>query len=232
MASLKRSYTKTTLLDLSAKIMDQLEETDLFQQASCIALYHAIPGEVQTAGLIEKWYRKKRLLLPLIKGNDLQLLLYAGKESLKTGVFGILEPSEDCEAVPESEIDLIIVPGVAFDRQHNRLGRGKGFYDRLLSTLDVPKIGICYDFQLKDQIPAEPFDRKMDLIITEKKYCDSDLIRLQQLHNLSIRLGSYLRCDAILHDFQDKSHHGYIVSKADHRKKTFRYQVERQNKIA
>ena len=83
MASLKRSYTKTTLLDLSAKIMDRLEETDLFQQASCIALYHAIPGEVQTAGLIEKWYRKKRLLLPLIKGNDLQLLLYAGKESLK-----------------------------------------------------------------------------------------------------------------------------------------------------
>ena len=77
MASLKRSYTKTTLLDLSAKIMDRLEETDLFQQASCIALYHAIPGEVQTAGLIEKWYRKKRLLLPLIKGNDLQLLLYA-----------------------------------------------------------------------------------------------------------------------------------------------------------
>ena len=62
--------------------MDRLEETDLFQQASCIALYHAIPGEVQTAGLIEKWYRKKRLLLPLIKGNDLQLLLYAGKKSL------------------------------------------------------------------------------------------------------------------------------------------------------
>lgn len=72
-------------------------------------------------------------------------------------------------AVPENEIDLIIVPGVAFDRQRNRLGRGKGFYDRLLSTLNVPKIGISYDFQLKDQIPVEPFDRKMDLIITEKE---------------------------------------------------------------
>ena len=59
MASLKRSYTKTTLLDLSAKIMDQLEETDLFQQASCIALYHAIPGEVQTAGLIENGTGKR-----------------------------------------------------------------------------------------------------------------------------------------------------------------------------
>ena len=178
MASLKRSYTKTTLLDLSAKIMDRLEETDLFQQASCIALYHAIPGEVQTAGLIEKWYRKKRLLLPLIKGNDLQLLLYAGKESLKTGVFGILEPSEDCEAVPESEIDLIIVPGVAFDRQHNRLGRGKGFYDRLLSTLDVPKIGICYDFQLKDQIPPEnglDYNRKRNIVIQILSVCNSSM---------------------------------------------------------
>ncbi len=169
MASLKRSYTKTTLQDLSAKIMERLEETDLFRQASCIALYHAIPGEVQTAALIEKWYREKKLLLPLIKGNDLRLLLYAGKDSLKAGAFGILEPTEDCMAVPESEIDLIIVPGVAFDRQHNRLGRGKGFYDRLLSTLDVPKIGICYDFQLKDRIPVEPFDRKMDLIVTEKE---------------------------------------------------------------
>lgn len=169
MASLKRSYTKTTLQDLSAKIMERLEETDLFRQASCIALYHAIPGEVQTAGLIEKWYREKKLLLPLIKGNDLQLLLYSGKESLKAGAFGILEPTEDCVAIPENEIDLIIVPGVAFDRQRNRLGRGKGFYDRLLSTLNVPKVGIGYDFQLKDQIPVEPFDRKMDLIITEKE---------------------------------------------------------------
>ena len=169
MASLKRSYTKTTLQDLSAKIMERLEETDLFRQASCIALYHAISGEVQTAGLIEKWYREKKLLLPLIKGNDLQLLLYSGKESLKAGAFGILEPTEDCVAVPENEIDLIIVPGVAFDRQRNRLGRGKGFYDRLLSTLNVPKIGISYDFQLKDQIPVEPFDRKMDVIITEKE---------------------------------------------------------------
>lgn len=168
-ASLKRSYTKDTLLEFSAKIMKRLEETDLFRQASCIALYHALPGEVQTAGLIEKWYREKKLLLPLVKGEDLQLLLYAGKESLQTGAFGILEPKEDCETVPESEIDLIIVPGVAFDRQCNRLGRGKGFYDRLLSTLDIPKIGICYDFQLKDQIPVEPFDRKMNCVITDKE---------------------------------------------------------------
>ena len=78
MASFKRSYEKTALLDLSVKIMSRLEETKLFQQASCIALYHALPGEVQTADFIEKWYRHKRILLPVVKGNDLQLFIYTG----------------------------------------------------------------------------------------------------------------------------------------------------------
>ena len=149
--------------------MQRLEETSLFRHASCIAIYHAIPGEVQTAGFIEKWYQDKKILLPVIEGNDLRLLPYAGKEALKAGVFGILEPAGDTPSIPEEEIDLIIVPGVAFDRQRNRLGRGKGYYDRLLSTLHAPKIGICYDFQLQDTIPVEPFDRRMDRIITEKE---------------------------------------------------------------
>lgn len=170
MASLKRSYTPTTLQEISAKIMERLEESNLFQQASCMALYHAIPGEVQTAAFIAKWYQQKKLLLPVVVGNDLQLVHYTGDASLKAGAFGILEPIGVSSPVPEEAIDLIIVPGVAFDRQLNRLGRGKGFYDRLLATLNVPKIGICYDFQLKDNIPAEPFDHKMDAILTESQY--------------------------------------------------------------
>lgn len=80
------------MCELSDKIMNHLEQTELFQAASCIALYHAIAGEVQTAGFIEKWYQKKKLLLPLIVGDDLRLLLYEGPESLKPGPFGILEP--------------------------------------------------------------------------------------------------------------------------------------------
>lgn len=149
--------------------MKRLEENNLFQQASCVALYHAIPGEVQTALFIEKWYKEKTLLLPVIEGNDLRLVPYAGPNSLKAGIFGILEPTDETQMIPENQIDLIIVPGVAFDRAHNRLGRGKGYYDRLLSGLSAPKIGICYDFQLIDVVPTEPFDRKMDLIITEKE---------------------------------------------------------------
>lgn len=124
--------------------MERLEQTELFQAASCIALYHAIAGEVQTAGFIEKWYKKKKLLLPLIVGDDLRLLLYEGPESLKPGPFGILEPKADGIEVPKNEIDLIIVPGVAFDKDKNRMGRGRGFYDRLLSTLNAPKVGIRF----------------------------------------------------------------------------------------
>ena len=144
MASRKKEYSRITLCELSDKIMDRLEQTELFQAASCIALYHAIPGEVQTAGFIEK-----------------------GPESLKPGPFGILEPKADGIEVPKNEIDLIIVPGVAFDKDKNRMGRGRGFYDRLLSTLNAPKVGICFGFQMIPQVPVEPLDKKMDYVITE-----------------------------------------------------------------
>lgn len=157
------------MCELSEKILEQLEETELFQHASCIALYHAIPGEVQTAAFIEKWYLKKKLLLPLIKGDDLLLIPYTGKESLQSGIFGILEPRYTGITIPEQEIDLIIVPGVAFDRQLNRLGRGKGYYDRLLSSIQAPKVGICFNFQLIEEVPTEPFDKQMDILITEKE---------------------------------------------------------------
>ena len=87
--------------------------------------------------------------------------------TLKPGPFGILEPKADGIEVPKNEIDLIIVPGVAFDKDKNRMGRGRGFYDRLLSTLNAPKVGICFGFQMIPQVPVEPLDKKMDYVITE-----------------------------------------------------------------
>ncbi len=166
----KRKYPTETLDAWSEQIMDKLEKTAQFQQANTIACYHALPGEVQTLPLIEKWYKKKQIALPVVRGDDLLLLPYAGRESVQIGAFGIWEPRVTAESPSsiEQDIDLIIVPGVAFDRQMNRLGRGKGFYDRLLSTLSVPTIGICYAFQLLDELPIEPFDHKIDLIITEQ----------------------------------------------------------------
>lgn len=198
MALRKKEYSKITLSDLSVDIMSNLEQTDWFQAARCVAFYHALPDEVQTADFIEKWYRKKQLLLPIVEGNDLKLALYTGPESVQKGAFGILEPIEpDKDATNQTaygnlsgqerlqrqgnlreqtnrwsqanRIDLMIIPGIAFDRQKNRMGRGKGYYDRLLASLTVPKIGLCFGFQLFDEIPSESFDKKMDMIITEKE---------------------------------------------------------------
>lgn len=170
MAALKRQFSAEELVSLSAKVLGLLEETELFRQASCIALYHAIPGEVQTHDFIEKWYKEKKILLPIIIGNDLKLLHYLGKHSLQPGPFGILEPSPSCcPKVSEKEIDCIIVPGIAFDRRHNRMGRGKGYYDRLLNSVTAPKAGVCFHFQLVDRVPTDTFDKKMDYVITDQE---------------------------------------------------------------
>lgn len=166
----KKLYSPEQLQGWSDQLMSLLEQTELFRQAHAVACYHALPGEVQTAAFLERWYRKKRMALPVVQGNDLLLLPYTGPDSVKKGAFGIIEPIVTPQSVSiEKEIDLIIVPGVAFDRRLNRMGRGRGFYDRLLSTLSVPKIGIGYSFQLRDQIPVEDFDKKMDLVITERE---------------------------------------------------------------
>lgn len=168
-ALLKCSCEATTLLAHSEVIQRRLEETEVFRGASCVALYNAIAGEVQTVGLLERWYEKKQILLPRVVGEDLSFCTYKGVDSLKVGAFGIMEPDGLETEVAVSDIDLVIVPGVAFDRGLNRLGRGGGYYDRWLSSLDVPTVGLCFDFQLMDTIPTEPFDKKMDMIITEKE---------------------------------------------------------------
>lgn len=169
-AALKKQFSTEELTILSTRALGLLEETELFRQASCIALYYAIPGEVQTHDFIEKWYKEKKILLPVIIGNDLKLLHYLGKHTLQSGPFGIPEPSPACcPEVSEKEIDCIIVPGIAFDRRQNRMGRGKGYYDRLLNSVTAPKVGVCFHFQLVDFVPTDIFDKKMDYVITDQE---------------------------------------------------------------
>lgn len=165
---LKRSYSEKELSSFSTSIMKCLEASESFQKATCIALYYPLIGEVETTSLLEKWYQKKCLLLPLVEGDNLKFYRYKGKEALTTGAYGILEPNQTEEVIPIEQIDLIVIPGIAFDKQLNRMGRGKGYYDRLLAQSKAQKIGICFDFQLKNRIPTEAFDIQMDQIITEK----------------------------------------------------------------
>ena len=152
----------------SAAIMHQVEQLPRFLEAKVVLLYWSMADEVQTHDFVNRWYRQKTLLLPCVDGDDLLLRQYTGPECLKAGEqFGIGEPTGP-EYSQVDQVEMIVVPGVAFDRKGNRMGRGRGFYDRLLkSTPNAYKVGVAFDFQMLDDIPMEPFDVPMDDVITE-----------------------------------------------------------------
>lgn len=166
MRELKRAVPPEEKLRRSALIMERVEQTEAFRQAKVVLLYWSMADEVQTHAFVERWYRAKTLLLPCVDGDDLRLRPYTGPDCLVAGEqFGIGEPTgpewNDLEAV-----ELIVVPGVAFDKEGHRMGRGRGFYDRLLkSTPRAVKIGVAYGFQMLDAVPVEPHDVNMNLVI-------------------------------------------------------------------
>lgn len=162
---LKRALSAAEREELSRRICAAIESLPGFDRVSRLMLYHALPDEVDTRPLLSRWSTAKQLYLPIVAGDDLVVAAY-DEGAVKQGAFGIWEPADDT-AVDPSLLEWIVVPGVAFDRRMNRLGRGKGYYDRLLRQTAARKIGICYGLQLVDEIPAEPHDIQMDLIITE-----------------------------------------------------------------
>ncbi|MBP5649552.1 MAG: 5-formyltetrahydrofolate cyclo-ligase [Bacteroidales bacterium] len=114
---------------------------------------------MQTQDFIEKWRQHKRIILPTVVGDDIIPVELTPDTDFAVGDFNILEPQN---VAYTGGYDLIIVPGVAFDRQGNRMGRGRGYYDRFLCQhRDVKKIGICFDFQLVDSVPVEENDIPM-----------------------------------------------------------------------
>jgi len=163
--ALKAQLSLSEKLEKSQKIVAQLEADEDFQKARIFMIYWAMDDEVQTQQFIRRWAAQKQIILPSVVGENLVLKTFRGTENLISGeLFGIPEPEgETFEQI--SDIELIIVPGVAFDRQNNRLGRGKAYYDKLLRDLRCTKIGVCFDFQLLEKVPTDEFDVKMDNVI-------------------------------------------------------------------
>ena len=168
MRELKRAVPMEEKLRRSETVMRGVEELAEFRRAKVVLLYWSMTDEVQTHAFVERWYKEKTLLLPCVVGDDLVLRHYTGPECMVAGEqFGIGEPTGK-EYTDLASVEVIVVPGVAFDRQRNRMGRGRGFYDRLLKgTPNAVKVGVAYDFQVLDAIPTEPHDVKMDRIVTE-----------------------------------------------------------------
>lgn len=164
--SLRNDHTAETLAAWSLTIMQQIENHSAFKSAQTVFIYHGMPGEVQTADFIRRWAEYKRFILPVVDGKELRLCQYTGDENLKQSNWGIMEPvGQSFEHL--EQIDVSIVPGLAFDYRMNRLGYGRGYYDRTLSKLRTYNIGVCFDFQLIDHVPTEAHDLTMDEILTE-----------------------------------------------------------------
>ena len=162
---LKKQYSTEELKEMSQKAIQRMEAHPSFLSAKTVFLYNSIADEVDTKSLINKYAAKKTILLPTVVGNDLELHIFNAESETKKGIFGI-EESKGPLFTDYATIDLAIIPGMAFDKNGNRLGRGKGYYDRLLPKLNCKKIGICFSFQYLDSIPCEKHDIPMDEIIT------------------------------------------------------------------
>lgn len=168
----RRSLTEVQSKTASTLIQKTLLETDEYRRAGVLALYSPIHNEVDTAGVAaDALASGKRIAFPVVVGHGLIFREIKELASLKKGSFGILEPCLTCAVFDPEDVDLFILPGIAFDLQGHRIGYGKGYYDKTLHRLEGRGrfVGFCHDFQLIDAIAGEPHDVRVDMIITEKR---------------------------------------------------------------
>lgn len=150
----------------SAHAVMKLEALEAFQRAKTVLAYWSIEGEVHTHAPVIRWAQHKRVALPMVENDSLVLGLFTGMDCMAPSPpFGILEP-KSTPRVCIDEVDLVVVPGIAFDLHGNRLGRGKGYYDRLLRDVRAVKVGLCFNFQLVHSVPTDELDIRMDAVMS------------------------------------------------------------------
>jgi len=168
------------IINKSMYIFNRLKENSIFQNAHNIMLFVNFKTEVSTREIIEDLLsQKKRVFIPLTVPETREIIvseLLDPKKDLILGNFNVLEPKEDAiRPVDPNILDLVIVPGVAFDKKGYRIGYGGGYYDRFLAKLPshIPTISIAYELQLIDEVPIEPHDIPVQYIITENEFIEA-----------------------------------------------------------
>jgi 5-formyltetrahydrofolate cyclo-ligase len=160
LASLHRDEDSVAVVE---KLVVQLER---FPNARIVSAYMAMPSEVDLRGLFGRI--DKQWVFPRVRGEDLKFYRVKNiEEEMQLGAFGILEPKDDLEEVSVDAVDVFLCPGLGFDRKGGRLGRGRGFYDRMLKHAkpDAVKIGVCFPFQIVEEIALESHDVLMDMVV-------------------------------------------------------------------
>lgn len=165
-------------LNKSTKIISNLKGLEVFQKADVVLMYASLQGEVETLKFIQELLEegKKEIYCPVTRDEEMDFYRIQTWEDLKEGNFRVLEPKamENKLLIPQKDIRYcIIMPGLMFDKMGNRLGYGKGYYDKYLAKLpedvNVIAIALSYEAMVKDEIPAEETDRRVDYIVTEER---------------------------------------------------------------
>lgn len=174
--ALRDSLSAAEIAALSRAVAGQLGKLPFYRQARTIMYFLSFRSEVDTREMVEESLaRGNRVLIPKALPGERKLIpseLLDCEKDLAPGAYGIPEPRpEALRPVDPRQIDLLIVPGVAFDLQGNRLGYGGGYYDRFFDRLrpGVPLVALAFELQLVERVPVEPWDRRMDWLVTEKR---------------------------------------------------------------
>ena len=158
----------------SAQLCARLSTADIWRGAKAVLLFAPLADEPDLWPILEYALHEHKLVA--LPGFDGEVDGYCARrvnnpsKDLIPGKFGVPEPSSECPTVPLNQLDLILVPGVAFDSSRRRLGRGKGFYDRLLPLVSGFKCGVAYDEQIVAEVPAEPHDVTLNRILTPTRW--------------------------------------------------------------
>jgi len=146
------------------RLLSAISADPHFIEAQRVLIYNPLPDEINVLPILERFKSEKRFFMPVVDGDNLKILPYTSEQHI--GAFNISEPVGS-DYISISDIDLVIVPGVGFSSDGCRLGRGRGYYDRLLSGATCYKIGVCFECQKNPDIGvvSEPHDVRMDTIL-------------------------------------------------------------------
>ena len=169
-----KAHSSASAASASAALCVRVRASPLWQTARAVLLFFPLPSEPDISPLLDEALASGKLLaLPRFNATTnayepVQVRDLA--RDLVTGPFGVREPTADCPLVTMNRLDLALVPGLAFDARGDRLGRGKGHYDRLLAGFPGRTVGVTFDFQVVAQVPVEPNDIVLDAVVTPTRW--------------------------------------------------------------
>jgi 5-formyltetrahydrofolate cyclo-ligase len=165
MLDMRNSLDAKEIARLSKRVQELVISSKEFKSAKVVGAYYAFGSEVRTDLILEKGKSLgKKVALPSVEGESLTFYELSSGKYLVKGRFGIME---SLPYGPVDRMDLLVIPGIAFDKQGYRLGYGKGYYDKFLAKKDVSSIGLAYSFQLLESLPKDKYDRRLDAVATE-----------------------------------------------------------------